>query len=297
MKKKETNFLKCYIGITKLLSVIILCLIISFNSFSQANTDFSSLDKTTWQLFKYDMSSTFGGILYSYKRPLQWKGKQWKTFGATIAGTGLLYVIDEQTSEFAILQKPGIPEFIRNYGTNIGSPQYNYILTGGVYLTGLFTKNEKLRRTGILLIASASSAGLVQQLTKSIIGRARPVSGNGKATFDPFNSDRDYHSFPSGHTILAFSNAYAIAKQFKNPWLKGGIYVAGLVPGISRIWDGQHWLSDVALGVAVSIFTVESIDKYLDSKYEKKYNSNENEKTISWNLNLGLNQIGVIGRF
>ncbi|MFT4833216.1 MAG: membrane-associated phospholipid phosphatase [Psychroserpens sp.] len=145
------------------------------------------------------------------------------------------------------------------------------------------------------MIASASSAGLLQQVLKSVVGRARPVAELGKDTFDPFNTSRNFHSFPSGHTMLAFTNAYAIAKQFKSPWIKAGIYSVGLIPGISRIWDGQHWLSDVAISVAISIFTVESIDRYLDSKYDQKYN--EQTKDMSWDLNFGPGTMGVTLRF
>lgn len=255
----------------------------------------SSTIETNWQSFKYDFGSIFKGVGYSYTRPLHWKGKQWGTLGAITAGTGLLYIFDEETSEFSRNQKEGIPMFIRDYGSEFASPQYNYMFTGAVYLTGLFSKDEKLRRTGVLLIASATSAGLLQQLTKSLVGRARPLSGKTKDTFDPFNSNRKFHSFPSGHAILAFTNAYAIAKQFKNPWIKAGIYTVGLIPGISRLWDGQHWLSDVALGVAISIFTVESIDRYLDGRYSEKYN--QQAKKISWNMNFGLGQLGVVARF
>ncbi|WP_282132139.1 phosphatase PAP2 family protein [Cellulophaga baltica] len=256
---------------------------------------FSDSTETTWQSFKYDLGSVFGGVGYSYTRPLHWQGKQWATLGAITAGTGILYIFDEETSNFSIRQKEGIPEFIRDYGSEFGSPQYNYMFTGGVYLTGLVTKNEKLRRTGVLLIASATSAGLLQQLTKSLVGRARPVSGKTKDTFDPFNPSRNFHSFPSGHTMLAFTNAYAIAKQFKNPWTKAGIYTVGLIPGVSRMWDGQHWLTDVALGVAISIFTVESIDRYLNGRYDEKYN--DQSKKVSWNLDLGPGKIGIVGRF
>lgn len=281
----------------KIAGCILLYFFFSIKVYAQTTSKSTFSDKTTWQLFKYDIGNVFSGIGHSYTRPLHWNGKQWGTFGATVAGTGLLYVFDEQTSEFTRRQKLGIPRFIRDYGTKYGSPQYNYMLTGGVYLTGLFTKDEKLRKTGVLLIASASSAGLLQQVAKSVVGRARPVSNKGKDTFDPFNSSRKFHSFPSGHTILAFTNAYAIAKQFKSPWLKGGIYVIGLVPGVSRLWDGEHWLSDVALGIAISIFTVESIDKYLDRKYDEKYNNQQQEKKISWNLNIGPGQVGLVGRF
>lgn len=252
-------------------------------------------DRNTWQMLTYDVGNMFGGMAYSYTRPLHWKGPQFKTLGAVAAGTGLIYLIDEQTADFMVQQKPNIPSFILNYGANVGSPEYNYMLTGAVYFTGLVLKDPKLRRMGVLLVASASSAGLLQQLTKSVFGRARPVAGLGKATFDPFNSDRNFHSFPSGHTILAFTNAYAIAKQVENPWLKGGIYAVGLVPGVSRMWEAQHWFTDIFLGVALSIATVESIDRYLDRKYEQKYLQKDKRLTID--LNLGPGGIGLTAQF
>lgn len=246
---------------------------------------------TGWQMFTYDLGTIFTGVGHSYTRPLHWEGKQWAQFGAVIGGTGLVYLVDDDTSRFIRNNRESIPKWIRDYGEFYGSPQNNYIATSGVYLTGLLTKNEKLRRTGVLLISSASSAGLLQQVLKSAVGRARPVAGLGKDTFDPFNTNRNFHSFPSGHALLAFTNAYAIAKQFNNPWVKAGIYTVGAIPGISRVWDGQHWLSDLVFAAAISIATVESIDRYLDKKYDEKYNSQQ--KMVSWNLNFGPGQMGV----
>ncbi len=181
--------------------------------------------------------------------------------------------------------------FIREFGTNYGSPQVNYAATGVVYLTGLFSKNEKLRRTGVLLLSSASAAGLLQHATKNIIGRARPASGQSNDTFKPFTGDKLFFSFPSGHAILAMSNAHAIAKQFDNIWIKTGIYTVGSIPGFSRLWDDRHWLSDVVLSTTIAIFTVEAIDRYLDRKYESKYN--DSAKNVSWNLSFGANQLGI----
>lgn len=274
---------------------LVLTIVLTAQIYSQNTPENVPPSQNTWQLFTYDFANIFKGVGHSYGRPLQWKGQQWATLGAIVGGTGLLYIFDEETSDFSRNQRDGIPKFIKGYGTNFGSPQYNYMFTGGVYLTGLFTKNEKLRRTGVLLVSSATSAGLLQQLTKSVIGRARPVSGKSKDTFDPFNPNRDFHSFPSGHTMLAFSNAYVIAKHFKNPWAKAGIYTVGLIPGISRLWDGEHWFTDFALGVVTSIFIVESIDRYLDGKYKQKYN--QDGKKVSWNLNFAPGRIGITGRF
>ena len=246
---------------------------------------------TRWKMLTYDVANMFTSVGYSYARPLHWKGKQWTEFGAVAAGTAFVYLFDNQTSEFIRLQRGGVPEIIREYGEFYGNPENNYLATGGVYFAGLITKNEKLRRTGVLLVASATSAGFLQQVVKSVVGRARPVANLGKDTFDPFNSSRNFHSFPSGHALLAFTNAYAIGKQFKSPWVKAGIYTLGAIPGISRIWDGQHYLSDVVFAWALSIVTVESIDRYLDRKYDEKYN--DQKKLVSWNLNFGPGTLGV----
>ncbi|WP_232304873.1 phosphatase PAP2 family protein [Maribacter thermophilus] len=270
--------------------LIIFLLLISF--YTQGQSVINDSIDTRWEMFTYDMGSIFKGIGHSYTRPLHWQGKDWGNLGYTMGGTAIIYLVDTPVSDYFVGIKQDVPEVIRDYGFEYGSPTYNYMVTGGVYVTGLVIKNEKLRRTGVLLIASASSAGLLQQILKSAVGRARPLSGKSKDTFNPFwSGDKNYHSFPSGHAILAMTNAHAIAKQFSNVWVKTGIYTLGSIPAISRLWEGKHWLSDVALGVAISIFTVESIDRYLDSRYDEKYN--DHNKKLAWNLSFGPGQVGL----
>ncbi len=271
-------------------SIIVFLILFSFSCSAQSTSKDSV--ETRWQMFTYDIGNVFKGIGYSYSRPLHWTGKDWSNFGYTMGATGIAYLVDTPTSDYFRGIKEDVPKVVRDYGFNYGSPENNYMITGAVYLTGLISKNEKLRRTGVLLISSASSAGLLQQVLKSAAGRARPLSGKNKDTYRPlWAGDREFHSFPSGHAILAMTNAHAIAKQFKNGWVKTGIYTLGSIPAISRLWEGKHWLSDVVLGVAISIFTVESIDRYLDSKYDQKYN--DNAKKLSWNLNFGPGQVGL----
>lgn len=259
------------------------------------NTAIDTLE-TRWNMFTYDMGNVFIGMGHAYSRPLHWKGDQWGDFGITVIGTGTAYLFDDSTSKSARKIREDVPKIIRDYGFEYGKPSNNYIITGLVYTTGLITKNKKLRRTGVLLISSASAAGLLQQIVKSAVGRARPLSELSKDTFNPlWAGDKNFHSFPSGHAIMAMTNAHAIAKQFKNAWVKTGIYTLGAIPAISRLWEGKHWLSDVVLSVAISIFTVESIDRYLDKKYDEKYNSDS--KQLSWNLNFGPGRMGLVLRF
>lgn len=250
-----------------------------------------------WNHFTYDMGTVFGGIGHAYSRPFHWKGNDWANFGYLAGGTLLLFTVDDELNNWTNGFNQDVPDLILDYGNEYGSPENNYMITGGVYLFGLFTKNEKLRRTGVLLISSATAGGFLQQVSKRIIGRARPKSGENSDVYDPFNINRvfNFDSFPSGHAILSFSNAYAIAKQFKSPWVKAGLYTVGMIPGFARIVDNFHWVSDVAFSTVLSIFIVESIDKYLDGKYNEKYNANT--KKVSWNLGFGPGTLGVSMRF
>lgn len=245
--------------------------------------------------FLYDMENVFGGIAYAYSRPLNWENKQWNQFIVAIVGTTIIFSVDKPVSDYFISIEDNIPQVIQDYGWNYGNPENNYMLTGAVYLTALFTNNDKLRRTGVLLISSASSAGLIQHISKSVFGRARPRSGESNVTFKPLTDDKNFHSFPSGHMILSFTNSYAISKQFNNKWVKGGILFLGAIPGISRLWDGAHWFSDIFLSTAISIATVEAIDKYLDTKYDSKYVVKPNK--VNFNLNIDLSSIGVTINF
>ncbi|EAR02485.1 phosphatase PAP2 family protein [Maribacter sp. HTCC2170] len=275
-------------------NILILSILFSFPGL-QGQDSLNIDTPSTWKMLKYDTGNMFKGVGYAYSRPFHWKRQQWGNAALVSAGAGGLFLVDYETSDFLRERKDNVPQFIREYGEFIGNPENNYIMTAGVYFSGLITKNEKLRRTGVLLVSSASATGFLQQIMKSVVGRARPLSDHSKATFDPFNKSRNYHSFPSGHAMMAFTNAYAIGKQFKNPWVKGGIYTIGLVPGISRVWDGQHWLSDVAVSIAISIFTVEAIDRYLDNRYHTKYN--QGSKQVQWSLSLGPGRFGIIGTF
>jgi len=273
-----------------------ICLCFTFLGSAQEISNFSK-ERNTWEMFTYDIGNVFGGVGYAYSRPLYWKGDQWTNFGLVTAGTVGLYFVDDELNEWTGGFKEDVPQVLLDYGNNFGNPENNYAFTGAVYLTGLFTKNEKLRRTGVLLLASATAGGFLQQVSKRIVGRARPRSGENSDTFDPFNIRRSFNfdSFPSGHAILAFTNAYAIGKQFKNPWVRSGIYAVGFIPGFARIIDDFHWVSDVLLSTALSIFIVESIDSYLDKKYREKYVSNQ--KKVSWNMNFTPGSVGVIARF
>lgn len=60
-------------------------------------------------------------------------------------------------------------------------------------------------------------------------------------------------SFPSGHAGRAFAVAAVLSRQARSPWLKGGVFAIAALTGVSRIYLGLHWPSDVLVGSLVGL--------------------------------------------
>ena len=164
------------------------------------NTEFNNPEATTWETLKGDAKLMYGGLKYTYSRPFKWQDDDIGLFLGVAIGTAGLNLMDEEAYRFFSRQEEHIPGALQEFGWYFGSPQNNYGVTGAIYLTGLLTKNPKIRRTGILMISAASAAGLIQTVSKNIAGRARPGDGRGRLSFKPFSKEGTYHSFPSEPT-------------------------------------------------------------------------------------------------
>lgn len=229
------------------------------------------------KILRKDARKTLGGIKEAYLAPLQWKEKQILIAGAVACGIGILFLFDEEISRW--FRRKGEKAFpiLKDFGWYYGSPENHYAINGGMYLYGLILRNEEVRNTGVLLISASAAAGLFQTLAKIIIGRARPLRNEGKASFSPFSKENSYYSFPSGHSILSFTTAYALGSRFNNPILKGGIYFFGSIAPVSRLWAGAHWITDAAASLCISIPLVKSVEKYL---WDKQQDNLENNRRI-----------------
>lgn len=272
------------------------CMIMMIHSHAQIDST-NVAKPRTWDIIKNDGRDAFLGAKNCLTEPLRWKQNDFINAGIIVAGTGLAYAIDEQAQEYFLDQAPNSPQLAREFGWYFGKPQNFFPVSAGLYGTGLLIKNEKVRRTGVLIFTSSAVVGLIQTVTKTVIGRARPQAEKGKAEFDPFNNDGAYHSFPSGHAMLSFTMAHAAARQFDNLWIKMGLYGAGLVAPVSRLWANAHWLSDVVLGMAISFVVVNNIDNYLKKQEQKDPSAFAKPKLVKWNLSAGAGKIGIVGTF
>lgn len=63
------------------------------------------------------------------------------------------------------------------------------------------------------------------------------------------------HSFPSGHTTTAFTMALIMAHMFNNKAVSFILPFLALLAGYSRVYLGQHYLTDILAGMCIGILS------------------------------------------
>jgi membrane-associated phospholipid phosphatase len=105
------------------------------------------------------------------------------------------------------------------------------------------------------VLAALVTSGVVVNLLKWGLGRARPSLSDGSAPFDfaPIATSAGWASFPSGHatTIVAMAAAVGFLwPRHRLIFLSLAVWVAA-----SRVMVGAHWASDVVAGIALGAAT------------------------------------------
>jgi membrane-associated phospholipid phosphatase len=136
-----------------------------------------------------------------------------------------------------------------------------------LYAIGLLRKDAKMQRTALLAGEAIADAEILTTILKDATTRVRPAAIPAKGNFSDswFESSgsrlRGAGSFPSGHSIAAFSVATIIARRYGNHrWVPYAAYGLAAVVGFSRLTLSAHFFSDVfvggALGYSISRYTV-----------------------------------------
>ena len=153
-----------------------------------------------------------------------------------------------------------IAKFITNFGGAI------FLIIATIILF-ILIKNKKI---GFSIISNLVIVTILNQLLKNILQRPRPTEFR--------IVEETGYSFPSGHSMasMAFYGylIYLIYKYVKNKYLKWtlivllGILICTI--GISRIYLGVHYTSDVLGGFLISIsylvIYISAVNKFLLEK-------------------------------
>lgn len=89
-------------------------------------------------------------------------------------------------------------------------------------------------------------------IIKPLVDRARPWVTI--TDFVPLIYSSDPHSFPSGHTCASFATSVAWLRTAHRHWLPKVGLVAAILMGLSRLYVGVHYPSDVLVGAIIGTF-------------------------------------------
>jgi membrane-associated phospholipid phosphatase len=165
-----------------------------------------------------------------------------------VLATGAAIATDHRTLRDVVSLDPSF----NNSNTNASNVLIGGFIAAPVVLYGVghFHGSEHARETGILGAEALVDGVVVEQGMKLIFWRERPYQDNERGRF--FQSSAGVNSsFPSSHSVLAWSTAAVIAGEYHNPWVRILLYSGATSVSFTRLMGQQHFPSDVVVGSAV----------------------------------------------
>lgn len=105
------------------------------------------------------------------------------------------------------------------------------------------------RRAGALALTAMVLGLLITNMTiKPLVERARPWLD---WPIIPLVVENDPNSFPSGHTCAAFAAGLSWARALPERWMRTLSVVLAVCMGLSRLYVGVHYPTDVLAGALV----------------------------------------------
>jgi membrane-associated phospholipid phosphatase len=142
------------------------------------------------------------------------------------------------------------------------------LTVGGLALYGIgkLAHAETMADIAFHTAESVAAASLTAQVIRGPLGRTRPQNAD-----KPYDNQYEFHffqgfthfeqrAFPSIHSSSGFAAASAIVAEVKHRdpgavWYVGvPAYLLAMTPGLSRMYLGQHWASDVFSGAFLGTF-------------------------------------------
>ncbi len=146
------------------------------------------------------------------------------------------------------LQTPALDKVMLGF-TYIGEPTVLLVVCLGL---GLWLLRQGQRSQATILVIAAAGAVVLNNLLKILFGRARPM------LWERVVDVGDY-SFPSGHAMISLvifgMSGYLLASKFARwrGWIISLTVVLVTGIGLSRLYLGVHWPTDILAGYAAGL--------------------------------------------
>jgi hypothetical protein len=162
------------------------------------------------------------------------------------AGTGIAIATDDRLSEE--LPNPDDPaRIVGKHVSQLGALYTVASISGGTYLVGRMTGNERLGDTGWLGLEALAHTQIVVQGLKVATQRERPPEPTERRGFWTGGS-----SFPSGHAASTWAWATVVARQYPEKKIVPiTVYSVATIVSAARLSARRHYASDILVGGAL----------------------------------------------
>jgi len=125
-------------------------------------------------------------------------------------------------------------------------------------------------RTAFLLATTYAITSLSAQVVKFIVDAPRPLlyfeGRTNRMYFVKGVEILKYNSFPSGHTVTAFSTAIVICYLVKNKSWEILLLLVAVCVGYSRMYLSEHFFEDVTAGSALGVIMTVCWLSFIESR-------------------------------
>ena len=188
----------------------------------------------------------------------------WVTAAGAITAAALF---DESARTFWLDHHSGLARTLADAG-NAAGPGRNIIAGLAVtYVVARVTHHRRAADAVLRISAGYAVSNVIVGVLKPVVGRHRPDSTNDAWRFDPFSTEGEWHSFPSSHAVHAFSIAAGAAIATRRSWVAALGYGGATVVAWSRVYDDEHWTSDVTTSAVIGMSAVATTMEWLDRRW------------------------------
>jgi membrane-associated phospholipid phosphatase len=145
----------------------------------------------------------------------------------------------------------------------------------GLYGVGLFKGNAHARETGILSGEALADSVVVEEVMKIIFRRERPLYNNAAGDFFAPNTGAN-GSFPSSHSMLAWTLAGIVAGEYPSKWVQVGVYSVASGVSVTRVLGQEHFPTDVLIGGAAGWL----IGHYVFEKHQLRHVKKKRQEKV-----------------
>ncbi|MBL0259421.1 MAG: phosphatase PAP2 family protein [Bacteroidetes bacterium] len=221
-----------------------------------------------------------------FVQPVKWKGADWIRFGAIAILTVSIIQVDNDVRKLALDN----PKYVNTVPMEIGNQWGGFFLvpiSAVALLThGTLSDNNTTKKLGFEIAQAALYSETISFISKGCIGRSRPFTNRGFNDYKPFTFfDSPQNSFPAGHVDAAFALSTVLAKNTDSGWLKVASYIPAGLTVVSRIYQDEHWASDVFLGGAIGYF----VGNWVVNLHEQKESTIELTSVFPLQIKIALN--------